>query len=140
MNAARSRLPHRREHEVIEFEHAGIRYTAGVGRYGYGGRVAEVFLDAGKAGTAIATHARDGAVILSLLLQHGCPLEIIRKAVTRLPDGSAAGPFGTLLDLIDRDPPATASAAKPPIAAAPFGARLREIVREVLKEMEGEQA
>jgi hypothetical protein len=29
---SRQRLPNRREHELIEFEHRGIRYTAGVSR------------------------------------------------------------------------------------------------------------
>ena len=99
MSSARSRLPDLRSHEVFEFEHCGIRYTAGVGRYGHG-RIGEVFLNASKSGTAIETHARDGAVILSLLLQHGCPIDAIRQTITRNPDGSAAGPFGTLLDLL----------------------------------------
>jgi hypothetical protein len=99
MSAARSRLPNRRAGETFEFDHLGIRYTACIGRYGHG-PVGEVFLNASKSGTAIETHARDGAVILSLLLQHGCPVETVRKTVTRNPDGSAAGPFGALLDLI----------------------------------------
>lgn len=99
MTSARSPLPIRRVHEVFEFEHCGILYTAGIGRYGHG-PIGEVFLNASKSGTAIETHARDGAVILSLLLQHGCSIDAIRQTITRNPDGSAAGPFGTLLDLI----------------------------------------
>ncbi len=99
MTAARSRMPERRDGEIFEFEHIGIRYTACVGRYGYGA-VGEVFLNASKSGTAIETHARDAAVVLSLLLQHGCPIETIRHAITRNPDGTAAGPIGTLLDLL----------------------------------------
>ncbi len=101
MSAARSRLPDRRAGEIFEFEHCGIRYTAGIGRFGHG-RIGEVFLNASKSGTAIETHARDGAVMLSLLLQHGCSIDVIRQTITRNPDGSAAGPFGTLLDLIAR--------------------------------------
>jgi hypothetical protein len=31
--SARRRLSNRREHELISFEHAGIRYVAGVGRF-----------------------------------------------------------------------------------------------------------
>jgi ribonucleoside-diphosphate reductase alpha chain len=99
MSSARSRLPDLRMHEVFEFDHLGHHYTAGIGRYGHG-RIGEVFLNASKSGTAIETHARDGAVILSLLLQHGCPINAIRETITRNPDGSAAGPFGTLLDLL----------------------------------------
>ena len=99
MSSSRSRMPERRAHEAFDFEHGGFRYKAGVGFYG-DCRIGEVFLDVDKAGTAIQTHARDAAVVLSLLLQHGCPLDVIQRAVTRLPDGKAAGPIGTLLDLL----------------------------------------
>ena len=112
MTSARSRMPDRRASEIFEFDHLGHRYVAGIGRYGHG-RIGEVFLNCGKAGTAIETHARDGAVILSLLLQHGCPIDAIRQTITRNPDGSAAGPFGTLLDLLAakfREPPTGAGA------------------------------
>lgn len=97
--SARSCLHARRPHEVFEFEHLGQVYTAGLGFYGHG-RLGEVFLNASKAGSTVETHARDSAVVLSLLLQYGCPIETIRHAVTRLSDGSPAGPVGTLLDLI----------------------------------------
>jgi ribonucleoside-diphosphate reductase alpha chain len=99
MSAARSRLPDRREGEVFHFEHQGLHYTVGIGRYGHG-PIGEVFLDSNKSGTAIQTYARDSAVILSLLLQHGCPIETIRHAMTRSSDGKAAGPIGALLDLL----------------------------------------
>jgi ribonucleoside-diphosphate reductase alpha chain len=99
MSAARSRLPDKREHEVFHFEHEGLHYVAGIGRYGHG-PIGEVFLNSNKSGTAIQTYARDSAVILSLLLQHGCPIETIRDAVTRNSDGKAAGPIGALLDLL----------------------------------------
>jgi hypothetical protein len=98
--SARSRLPDRRAGEVFEFEHLGHIYTVGLGFYGYGGRIGEVFLDCNKSGTPIQTYARDSAVVLSLLLQHGCSLDTIRHAVTRNADGSAAGPIGALLDLL----------------------------------------
>jgi hypothetical protein len=93
----RQRLLNSRAHELIEFEHAGIHYVAGVGWF-TDGRLAEVFLDAGKAGTAIETHARDAAITVSLLLQNGCPPDTIRRALTRNRNGGAAGPLGTLLD------------------------------------------
>ena len=37
---------------------------------------------------------------VSLALQHGTPLETLRKAVTRLDDGRPAGPLGVLLDAV----------------------------------------
>jgi hypothetical protein len=96
----RQRLSNRRAHELLEFEHAGIRYTAGVGRFG-NGDLAEIFLSARKHGTAVDVNARDCGVAASLLLQHGCAVSTLRKALTRNSDGSAGGPLGVLLDLLE---------------------------------------
>ena len=96
--ADRSRLPTRREHVVVNFTTAdGFRYTAGLG-YFEDGRLAEVFLNAEKIGTAIETAARNSAVVASLALQHGVPAETLRRALTRNGNGKASGPLGTLLD------------------------------------------
>src|SRR5262245_60490501 len=95
----RSRLPNRRGHELLDFEHAGIAYTAGVGRF-KDGRLAEILLNTAKHGTAVDTNARDAAVAASLLLQHGCPMETLRRALTRNADGSASGPLAHALDLL----------------------------------------
>lgn len=92
-------LPNRRRSEILSFEHDGHRFTATVGGFD-DGRPAEVFLSAGKAGTAIEAMARDLAVITSIALQHGAPVETLRHAMTRLDDGAAAGPMGKLLDLV----------------------------------------
>ena len=46
------------------------------------------------------TAARDGAVVASIALQYGVPLEVIRHAVMRNRDGSACGPLGAALDRI----------------------------------------
>ena len=66
----RKRLPNRRGHEVIEFTHNGFGYTAGIGRFD-DGKLAEVFLNADKIGTAIETQARDAAITASLFFQNG---------------------------------------------------------------------
>jgi len=95
----RNRLPNRRPHDVFEFDHDGIGYLIGLGSFS-DGRPAEVFVNAGKAGTAIETYARDAAILLSLLLQHGCPVDTARHAITRNQDGSPSGPIGALLDRI----------------------------------------
>jgi ribonucleoside-diphosphate reductase alpha chain len=95
----RQRLPNRREHELLTFEHDGIRYTAGVGRF-EDGTIAEVFLNTAKNGTAIDVNARDAAVAASLLLQHGCSVDTLRQALTRNNDGSGSGPLARALDLL----------------------------------------
>jgi hypothetical protein len=96
---SKERLPNRRGHELVDYEHCGIRYTAGIGRFD-DGRLAEIFLNTAKHGTAVDTNARDAAVAASLLLQHGCPIEALRRALTRNADGSASGPLARALDLL----------------------------------------
>ena len=97
--STRRRLSNRREHELIDFEHGGIRYTAGVGRF-EDGTLAEIFLTTGKHGTAVDVSARDAAVAASLLLQHGCSVDTLRQALTRNSDGSGSGTLACALDLI----------------------------------------
>jgi ribonucleoside-diphosphate reductase alpha chain len=96
--ACRRRLPNRREHTVLNFTTAdGFKYTAGLG-YFDDGRLAEIFLNAAKVGTAIENAARDSAVVASFALQHGVPPDAIRHALTRNGNGEASGPLGALLD------------------------------------------
>jgi hypothetical protein len=97
--AMRTRLPNRRQSETFEFTHEGHRYTACVG-FDRKGAPAEVFLSTGKPGSGLEAVARDLAVTLSLGLQFGVPVDTLRHAVTRLDDGTAAGPAGKLLDLV----------------------------------------
>jgi hypothetical protein len=54
-----------------------------------------------KHGIAVNVNdARDAAVAASLLLQHGCHVDTLRKALTRNSDGSASGPLAHALDLL----------------------------------------
>jgi len=100
--AVRERLPNRREHELIDFEHDGFAYIGGVGRFP-DGRVAEIFLNVAKTGQAIEAYGRDAAIIASIAFQHGVPPETIRRALTRNGNSTASGPLGTLLDLLTSD-------------------------------------
>lgn len=96
----RRRLPNRRECEIIAFEHGGIRFQAGVGRFATG-ELAEIFLTVpGKVGSQADVNARDAAIAASLLLQHGCPVRSLRRALTRNGDGSAGSPLAAALDLL----------------------------------------
>ena len=98
---ARRRLPNRRSHVVIEFDHAGFTYTAGIGFFDDVCRQpAEIFLTTAKHGTVLDTNARDAAIAASLLLQHSCELEMLRHALRRNSDGTAAGPLAHVLDLL----------------------------------------
>jgi hypothetical protein len=99
----RERLPNRRSHTVMTIEAGGFRYVAGVGHYG-DGRLAEIFLNAEKGGTAIDDAARDSAVVASLALQHGVDTDTMRHALMRNGNGTASGPLGKLLDLLATEP------------------------------------
>ena len=96
----RTPLPNRRIHETLRFNHWGLDYIVGLGRARPTAPVSEVFLNCAKSGTQAETLARDSAVLLSLALQHGVPLETISHAITRNADGSASGPIGALVDLM----------------------------------------
>jgi len=96
---SRTTLPSRRACTTFEFESGGARYTASVAHFEDGG-VAEVFLNNGKINSAADVNARDAAIVCSIALQYGVPVDVIRSALTRNPDGQSSGPLGTALDLI----------------------------------------
>jgi hypothetical protein len=95
----RERLSNRRSSLNFSFECAGLKYTATYSRFG-DGRVAEIFLNNHKINSGADVSARDAAVIASIALQFGVPIDVIRKALMRNADGSASGPLATALDLI----------------------------------------
>jgi ribonucleoside-diphosphate reductase alpha chain len=96
----RMRLPNRRPHEIINLEHAGFRFTVGVGRFD-DGTLAELFLNCAKSGTPVDVAARDSAIVASLALQHGASTDELRRALTRNADGGAGGPLAAALDLVE---------------------------------------
>lgn len=99
----RRRPPQRRPHELLDFEHAGHRYTVGLGFFETGG-LAEIFINVpGRSGSAIEAVARDAAILASICLQHGASVGVIRQALTRNGDGSAGGPLGAVLDLLSQE-------------------------------------
>jgi hypothetical protein len=97
LTAERELLPNRRAHTLLNIEAGGFHYVAGVGHYD-DGRLAEIFLNADKGGTAIDDAARDSAVVVAL--QHGVDPDMLRHALMRSGNGAASGPLGTLLDLL----------------------------------------
>jgi hypothetical protein len=96
---ARERLPDRRACELFDFEAMGLRFTASISHYP-DGRIAELFLDNHKAGSAIGTLVRDSAILFSFAAQHGADVDAIRRALCRDSQGRGLGPIGEALDLI----------------------------------------
>ena len=103
MIAHRRRLPNRRASETFSVRCESFQYAATVSRYP-DGSLAEVFITSGKAGSGSDTAAKDAAVICSIALQYGVPLDVIRKALMRDPRSAASSPLGVALDLIAGGP------------------------------------
>ena len=80
VSAPRQRLPNRRSHWLYRFESGGQFYTGGIGRFD-DGRIAEIFINGAKVGSAAEANAQDAAIVASLALQHGCPIETRPSAV-----------------------------------------------------------
>jgi hypothetical protein len=91
----RERLPNRRLSEVVDFQHGGRKWTATISRFS-DGRIGEVFLDTPKAST-VGELAADAAIVASLALQCGCPIETLRHALA----DRSAGPLGAALGLVN---------------------------------------
>lgn len=90
----RHRVANRRSHETIAIEHEGQRYKVGLGREVSKVEIVEVFLNAQKVNSPLDVLASDGAILMSMLLQYGCPPSDIAHAMKRNPDGSPASPLG----------------------------------------------
>jgi hypothetical protein len=105
MPASRDTLPLRRACETFELHHGGQnnRFHITVGRYP-DGRPGECFISGAKTGSDLEATARDGAVLLSIALQHGVPLEIIGHAITREADGSPSTILGAVVDRLKAAP------------------------------------
>jgi hypothetical protein len=99
---ARRRLANRRASETFEVEVMGLRFTATVSRFP-DGSLGEVFLVNHKAGSMVGIMASDAAVMASIALQYGAPIDVIRKALMRDARGRASGPLGAALDRIADD-------------------------------------
>ena len=99
MTAQRERLPNRRANTVFDFEVGGLRYTATLSRFS-DGRIAEIFLQNHKPGSASDANARDAAVAASLVLQFGCPIETLQHALLRDSNGRSSTPLGAAIDII----------------------------------------
>jgi hypothetical protein len=95
----RQRLPDRRGSLFFDFQSMGMRFTTSVSHFP-DGRIAELFVDNHKAGSAIGTLVRDAAIIFSFAVQHGADPEAIRRALGRSSDGRALGPIAEALDRI----------------------------------------
>src|SRR5262245_494447 len=94
----RRRLPQRRPSTNFDIESQGLRFT--VTSTIINGELREIFITNHHAGSGAGIMASDAAVVTSIALQFGVPVEIIRKALMRDAQGRASGPLGVALDTI----------------------------------------
>ena len=99
---ARARLPNRRASISFSFECNDLKYLATISRY-EDGRLAEIFISNAKAGSHSDAAAKDAAVVCSIALQYGVPVNVIRKALLRDSRGVASSPLGCALDKLADD-------------------------------------
>jgi hypothetical protein len=95
----RNRLPNRRSNISTSFDRDGVRFEMTAGYYP-DGRIGEVFLNADRANSLLDFLISDAAILASLALQYGAPLDEIRHALKRDVRGQAASPIGAALDRI----------------------------------------
>jgi hypothetical protein len=97
-------LPYRRACENFSTKLPGLdrQVTMTIGYY-IDGTPGEVFVSDVKAGTHADAMTRDCAVLLSLCLQHGIPVETVAKTITREPDGAPSSVMGVLIDHLKKE-------------------------------------
>jgi len=101
-------LPNRRQQESFDFVYSDHCFTGAVGLHP-DGRIGEVFLSCEKTTSLMESLGRDGAILISLAIQHGCPIETMCGAITRGENDAPATVIGGLLDQLR----AVAEARKP---------------------------
>lgn len=93
----RDRLPNRRPNNTQVFDRDGIRITLTTG-YRSDGSVGEIFLNADRADSMLDVLMSDAAIIASIALQHGVPLQQIAHSLKRDRFGVASSPIGAAFD------------------------------------------
>ena len=98
ISASRFRLPARRESTIEDLYFNGERYHLSYSTLG--GKVWEVFISGPRAGTDLYAICCTAATLVSLALQHGVPLEVMRDAALRDKEGNPVEIVGAVLDVL----------------------------------------
>jgi hypothetical protein len=97
--ATRNRLPNRRGAISTSFVRDGACFEMTAGYYP-DGRAGEIFLSADRANSLLDFLMSDAAILASIALQYGAPLDELRHALKRNSAGEASSPIGTALDMV----------------------------------------
>lgn len=98
--STREPLPNRRYSESVEIRFLGISYAMQIGFHD-DGRIGDIFLGMEKAaGSQMDVTSRDAAVVISMAMQHGVPLDRMLSAVTKDESGRPEGLIGHVLQML----------------------------------------
>ena len=92
----RQHLPNRRRAVTFDVKPGGATYSVGIGLYD-DNRLGEVFLSGSKTGSDMASLINDAAVLVSITLQYGTPVSVLR-AMGQHGDQAPATVIGCALD------------------------------------------
>lgn len=106
---SRHRLPNRRESTIEELYFNGERYHISYSIHG--GEIREVFVSGPRAGTDLYAICCTAATVISIALQYGVPLKVMRDASLRDKQGNPTEIIGALLDVLCEVRPEAESAA-----------------------------
>jgi hypothetical protein len=96
---SRRPLPQRRPSQSFEFQFRGVGYTIICGFYDRKmSELGEIFIECTKSNSDLYALGRDSGIAASIALQFGCPLEILRKAITRDAAGKPLALLGGVFD------------------------------------------
>lgn len=98
----RRRLANRHQIESISLYHDQHKYDVSFSRFP-NGNIAEVFVSGGKVGSPLQAISRDIGIAISIMLQHGMLISDISSSMTKLDDGSPAGPLGAILERLHKE-------------------------------------
>jgi len=104
----RRKLPARRASQNLNFSVMNNDYVASIGYYP-DGRIGDVFVRSGKAGSHSSILLLEASIALSVAFQFGARAEDMRRAmphVSRVGDkalGEPEGPIGTLLTILAKE-------------------------------------
>lgn len=92
-------LPERRRSQTFNIQFGGISrpHTVTVSLYP-DDSPGEVFISSGRSGEMVEAIARDGAILISLCLQHNVPLDTIQRALTRDDRNAPTSIIGVVID------------------------------------------
>ena len=100
----REKMPNRRANTNDTLDYKGVSLEISFGHHEETGKIREIFVVTRKMGTEVDMMAKDTAVLISFLLQYGCPMQEVVDVLSSDTYGKPEGLAGMLaLKVIEED-------------------------------------